>query len=104
MQVGSLVETVTDFEDVRHVYDMPYPNKGDILTISHINDHHHPKCREKGIVLLSFEELPNTLPLCDKQIDGTPNFIELLPPIEAPYEEAYPNAKKSIVKPELQTI
>lgn len=103
MQVGSLVETVTDFEDVRHVYNMPYPNKGDILTVSHIDDHHNPKCREKGIVMLSFEELPNTLPLCDKQVDGTPNFIELLPPIEGDYSESNPSKAKS-KKPQYELV
>jgi hypothetical protein len=82
MQVGSLVETVSNFKEIRDVWDVPYPNKGDILIISAITQHHNKKIRKKGIVLLQFEELPNNHGICDKKVNGKPNFIELLPPID----------------------
>lgn len=103
MQVGSLVETVADFTEEQAIYNLPYPQKGDYLVISEIRDHHNPQCKSLGIVLLSFEELPTTPGLCDKQIDGTPNFVELLPPIPDDYEEPEP-MKRKITKPELQTV
>lgn len=79
MEVGSLVETISDFEESRITWGLPYPKKGDILTISSITPHHVSHCRKLGIVLLEFYELPNLIPICDKDINGKVNFIELLP-------------------------
>ena len=81
MQIGSLVETVGDFEEIRSTWHLPYPKKGDILTISGISKHGNSSVSKKGIVLLNFEELPNLVGVCDKTIHGEPNFVEVLPPI-----------------------
>ncbi len=34
------------------------------------------------MVLLNFEEMPDLIALSDKQVNGKPNFIEVLPPID----------------------
>lgn len=92
MEIGSIVETVGDFEEIRGVWGLPYPKKGDVLTISGITKHANRKVDRKGIVLLHFEEIPNLPGICDKQINGEPNFVELLLPgcveelIKAPLE------------------
>jgi len=81
MRVGSIVETVGSFEHVRKIWSFPYPKSGDVLTVLSITEHPSKEIREKGIMLLYFEELPPSMPgLCDKQISGKPNFIELLLP------------------------
>lgn len=77
MKIGSIVETVGDFEDVRREWGLPYPKKGDVLTVSSITEHPHISVRKKGIVLLNFEEIPNLIGVCDKKVNGSPNFIEL---------------------------
>jgi len=78
MQVGSIVEVVANFEHLRRTWGIPYPKKGDVLTISGITKHPNKKARENNIVLLSFEETPFLIGICDKKFDSTPNFIELL--------------------------
>jgi len=59
---------------------LPYPKKGDCLTVVNIAKHPNNEVSKKGIVLLYFEEIPNLLGVCDKQINGNPNFVELLLP------------------------
>ena len=80
MKIGSIVETVGDFEELRKIWGLPYPKKGEVLTVSLITAHQNKNVSKKGIVLLYFEELPTLPGICDKQIDGTPNFVELLLP------------------------
>lgn len=80
MQIGSIVETVGDFEDVRREWGLPYPKKGDVLTVMGITKHPNKDVSRKGIVLLHFDEIPNLTGVCDKQINGKPNFVELLLP------------------------
>ena len=89
MQVGSLVETVGNFEDARLTWGHDYPKKGEILTVSNITKHPNAEVSKKGIILLHFEEKPNLTGLCDKTIYGEANFVELLPPmsIEELFEE-----------------
>ena len=82
MRVGSIVETVGCFEEVRREWKLPYPKKGDVLTVSAVTPHHNADCRKKGIVLLHFEEIPNLPGVCDKTIDNKPNFLELIIPDE----------------------
>jgi hypothetical protein len=80
MQVGSIVETVGDFEELRKIWNLPYPKKGDGLTVKAIFKHPSKETSKKGIVLLHFEEIPELPGICDKDINGKPNFIELLLP------------------------
>lgn len=80
MRVGSIVETVGDFEEVRNLWGFPYPKKGDVLVVSAVVRHPNDNVARRGIVLLYFEELPNLTGVCDKTIDGKPNFIELVLP------------------------
>jgi hypothetical protein len=82
MQIGSIVETVGDFEDLRGVWGLPYPKKGDVLTVAGIDKHLNPKLRQKGVALLRFEEILNLMGVCDKRIDGRANFVELQLPEE----------------------
>ena len=77
MKVGSLVETVADFENLRREWGLPYPKKGDVLTVMAITKHPNNFVSRKGIVLLHFEEIPNLHGVCDKQVTGKPNFLEL---------------------------
>ena len=77
MQVGSIVETIANFEELRAIYGLPYPKKGDVLTVSAITKHPNSELNKKGIVLLFFEEIPNLPGVCDKEITGTINFQEL---------------------------
>jgi len=81
MQKGSLVKTVECFEDVRKVWGLNYPVKGEILTIRDIYQHPNKDMTKLGIVLLLFEEKPTLVGICDKQANGKVNFIEVLPPI-----------------------
>lgn len=95
MQIGSIVETVGDFEDIRREWGLPYPKKGDVLTVMAITKHPNSNVSKKGIVLLHFEEIPNLTGICDKQINGKPNFVELLLPddieelLKTPLEHEY---------------
>jgi len=99
MKIGSIVETVGDFEELRLMYGFPYPKKGDPLTIRSIEEHPNPDVRSRGIVLLYFEEIPDLVGVCDKSISGKPNFLELLLPddirnlLENPLEESIINVK-----------
>ena len=63
MQVGSLVQTVGDFTEVRKDWGhlVEYPNKGDILTVISVSPHLHKNMRRIGAVMLVFEELNNKL-------------------------------------------
>lgn len=78
MRVGSIVEVVGNFEESRLVWGLPYPKKGEVLTVSFVTEHPTPNVRNKGIVLLTFEELPNMIGICSMTFDGKPNFVELL--------------------------
>ena len=80
MKIGSVVETVGDFEDLRKQWGFPYPKKGEVLTVIAITKHPNNDVSRKGIVLLHFEEIPKLTGVCDKQINGEPNFVELLLP------------------------
>ncbi len=77
MKKGSIVQAVVGFEVVRQQWGYSYPKKGDILTVSEVAKHPNPKVSKAGIVLLYFEELPNMIGICDKTINGCPNFLEL---------------------------
>jgi len=77
MRVGSIVQTTNGFKKERAYWGFSYPKKGDVLTISAITPHANPNVNKKGIVLLYFEETPNLIGLCDKTVNGNPNFIEL---------------------------
>lgn len=74
MKVGSLVEVITDFEELREVWGFNYPRKGDVLTILQVEPHH----KWKKINLLWFEELTNVPGICNKTTKGIWNFKELL--------------------------
>lgn len=82
MKVGSIVQTVANFETLRAIWGLPYPKVGDVLTVCAITQHPNNEVSKKGIVLLHFEELPNLTGLCDKEVSGKPNFIELMLPDE----------------------
>lgn len=87
MQIGSLVECVTDFSATRVYWKLNYPDKGDILTISNMEPHF----RYKGLTLLYFAELPDfPTGICDKTAYGEDNFRELQPPIEIDIKECFP--------------
>lgn len=88
MQVGSLVETISDFSELKKEWNfINYPNKGDILTVKNIMPHPHNQMRHLGAVMLTFEELDNPYGISDKKVDGTPNFIELQPPMNIEIED-----------------
>ena len=76
MKIGSLVETQHSFEVERNGWNLPYPYKGDVLTVSHIEKHH----ALKNGYLLWFEELNFPTGLSDRQVGGKLNFKELLSP------------------------
>lgn len=80
MEIGSIVETVADFESERRYWGLPYPKKGRVLTVSSISKHPVEDVSRLGIVLLTFEEIPNLKQICDKKVNGEPNFIELILP------------------------
>lgn len=80
MKIGGLVETVANFEELRELYGFPYPKKGDVLTVSDISRHPNRSVSRKGIVLLSFEELPELMGVCDRKVNGDWNFRELVVP------------------------
>lgn len=77
MKIDDIVVTVNDFEELRKEWGFNYPKKGAILTISNITEHPNLNVNKKGIVLLHFKEIPDLIGVCDKQIDGTPNFIKI---------------------------
>lgn len=79
MQIGSLVECVVIFPPIKN---WVYPKKKEILTVSGIFKHPNHECDRKGIVLLTFEEYTLfTPPICNKDINNRPHFIELMPPM-----------------------
>jgi hypothetical protein len=80
MQIGSIVETVGNFETERKNWGLPYPKTGEVLTVMAITKHPNKDVSRKGIVLLHFEEIPNLTGICDKTIQGKLNFVELLLP------------------------
>lgn len=86
MQIGSLVKCVNSFEDLRDEWGFDYPVVGEVLTVSDIQRHPTPDVDALGIVLLFFEEHHLPFGVCDKQVDGTVNFIELIPPISVEEE------------------
>ena len=77
MKIGSIVETVECFEELRRAWRIPYPSKGDVLTVKSITKHPNKECNSKGIVMLQFEELNSPFGICDKQINDKHNFVEL---------------------------
>lgn len=97
MEVGSLVETIGDFTELRMTWNLPYPKKGKILTVASIILHHNNHSRKKGIVLLKFEELPNLVEVCDKTINGKINFVEVLPPVDLAWVEALLKKKENVI-------
>lgn len=81
MRVGSIVQAVADFTEIKRVWPMlPYPNKGDILTVSAVCEHPANDSRSPDAVMLWFEELPGSWGIADKTIHGEDNFVELLLP------------------------
>ena len=82
MKTGSIVETVGDFESIRKEYSLPYPKKGDVLTVIGITKHPNKDVSKQGIVLLHFAEIPSLPGVCDKQVNGKLNFMELILPDE----------------------
>ena len=52
MQIGSIVETVGNFETERKNWGWPYPKTGDVLTVMAITKHPNADVSKKGIVLL----------------------------------------------------
>lgn len=80
--IGCKVKTISDFEELRKVWNLPYPRKGDILTVKHIEPHPNRNLREKGIVLLYFIESNNPNGVCNKKVNGDINF-QLIQPIES---------------------
>lgn len=79
MKVGSLVETVTCFEELRRTWGINYPKRGEILRVRDIQPHSNKSVRDKGIVFLYFEEYPDLVGVCDKKVCGEPNFLEIFP-------------------------
>lgn len=77
MKIGSIVETIECFEELRKTWKIPYPKKGDVLTVKSITKHPNNECKAKGIVMLQFEELNNPFGICDKQVNGKHNFVEM---------------------------
>lgn len=80
MNTGSIVETVGNFESIRATWGLPYPKRGDVLTVRAITPHPAPDLRRIGIVLLHFEEIPLLPGMCDRASDGSDNFRELMLP------------------------
>ena len=88
MQEGSLVVALTSFDEVKREWPaLPFPNKGDILTICDIRPHPNAEIRALGIVLLFFDELEGSPGICDKTVEGEWNFAEIQPPMEINIEE-----------------
>lgn len=77
MKIGSVVETVGNFDELRNLYGFPYPQIGDVLTVSDIYSHPNTKLQKKGVRLLYFKELPTLTGVCNKNKNGEPLFIEL---------------------------
>jgi len=82
MQVGSIVQSKSNFDDVRIIWNLPYPVMNQILTVETMIK--HPKWYQRGIAfkfyLLTFEEM-YTMPLCHR------NFVELQPPMDLSFIE-----------------
>lgn len=77
MKTDDIVQAVSNFTRVRIEWGLPYPKKGDVLTIAYVEKHPNKKCRKMGIILLHFKELPGMTGICDKTIYGRKNFIKL---------------------------
>jgi hypothetical protein len=91
MKVGSLVQCVTSFEDLRAIWHFDYPIFGEILTVTGVDQHHVPEFALQGIVLLHFDERRGPPSgICNKDCRGNVNFIEVVPPInlEAVFEQS----------------
>lgn len=86
MKKGDKVITVADFTGLALEWGMPYPEPGDLLTIMDLIPHPSLDCRSKGIVLLYFRELPNSVGLSSSTIKGSPNFI-VVPPLHTMLEK-----------------
>lgn len=56
MQINSLVEAMHSFDRIRSEWGYNYPYKGDILTVSDIQEHPNTDCKKRGIVLLFFKD------------------------------------------------
>lgn len=80
MKVGSKVVCVSNgIEHLRKVWGFNYPKKNDKLTVSRIAPHTNNHCKKAGIVFLWFVECGDLpIGLCDKTINGDPNFVEIL--------------------------
>jgi len=77
MQIGSLVQAIEDFDDVRRDWGFNYPNKGDILTITDIEPYTFgDMAKQKKYVMLYFEELRLPLGICSRC------FREVQPPMD----------------------
>jgi hypothetical protein len=87
MEIGGLVKCVVSFDDLQNTWGLIYPKEDEILTVNFIEAHPNKECRDVGIICLHFEEYPLLIGLCDKQINGTVNFIEILPKIHFIQEE-----------------
>lgn len=78
MQVGSIVESQSNFDDVRNVWtDYDYPVMKQVLTVKTMTKHPRWGINKNTykFYLLTFEEM-ETYPLCDK------HFLELQPPMD----------------------
>lgn len=90
MQIGSLIQCVTDFSELEKIYGIEYPKDKEMLVVSGIEEHPQPDVRKKGIHVLHFEEYPDHPGCCDKRIDDTNNFVELQPPGDLFMSELFP--------------
>jgi hypothetical protein len=77
LKPGNKVVTVASFELLKNTYNLPYPTKGDELTIRSVRLHHNHDLAKKGVLLLEFEEIGDILKICNKTKDGKPNFIKI---------------------------
>ena len=82
MNKGSLVKTLADFTELSKIWNFEYPKQGSVLTVASAIPHHNVSCRKKGILLLTFEEYPNLVPISHKTVTDVYNFIEIIPTIE----------------------
>lgn len=81
MKIGSLVEVLVDFYELRIIWNIRYPLKGEILTISSIIPHPVKYMNLLRIKLLYFEEHPELVGLCDRTFYGKYNFKEIQQPL-----------------------
>jgi hypothetical protein len=76
MRVGSIVEAQHSFDDVREAWGIDYPRKGDLLRVLGIRPHH----KWGRVNLLTLDGCP--VEVCDRMVNGGPNFLEVLTPEE----------------------